>query len=713
MGITLFRSPLRWWLVLVLVLGATSLSRAQPRDPLPERFDLRDVEGVNYVTSVRRQLGGTCWTHATMAAMESNLLITGTWAAAGESGAPNLAEYHLDWWNGFNQNYNQDTDPTSGGGLTVHQGGDYRVVSAYLSRGDGAVRDQDGQIYNYAPPQHDSSYHYYLPQHILWYTAGENLERIDQIKQAVMTYGAIGTCICSASRFFNQSNYSHYQSPQDPTDPDHAVAIVGWDNTITTHASQPGAWLCKNSWGSTWGLSGYFWVSYYDKHCGHHPEMGAVAFVDVGPPEFDRIYSYDYHGWRDTLTEAGEAFNSFTTIEDEVLGAVVFITATDQASYTLKVYGGFEQGQLVDLLAEQVGVFEHTGLHTVHLAQPVHLMSGDDFYVYLFLSNGGHAYDRTSEVPVLLGAPDPPDEDEFYTTIDKYQTGGLRDTGVLVESTAQPGQSYYFSNDAWLDLYDLDPTANFCIKAGTIRQARFQPAELTGQDCPGCGSCDNAGTCQDYQIELDEVSGYACAWKSGCHDEMAAMTRAAYLWKAGECYCWSPDQQHWLTTGTCPAPDSGYCEPAGLRGAEPAGLDPAGTVVEARATLEMSAAGRRGSDLATLTIIIGPQDDTIVAVEYEMPEAWRLAAISDQGRWDATYGKLKWGPFWLDQDTLQVSATLIGPAGDLDPAATGTVTIAANGSAWRLPMITIVEKGPRQPLVRPEALTVSRLRPHR
>ncbi len=410
----------------------------------PTIFNLTCVNDQNFVTSVKLQQGGTCWTHGTMASIESALLMNGNWAAVGDTGEPNLAEYHLDWWNGYNDFNNDDADPPdSANGVELHYGGDYRMAAAYISRGEGPVRDIDGQSFYDMPPRDGPDFHKYYVRDIEWYTVGADLSNINTVKERLMEGGAVATCINSDATYFDDLTDVHYQPATVGSLPTHAVAIVGWNDFKETGAPEPGAWYVKNSWGTGWGTRGFFWVSYYDRWAGQHPLMGAVAFRNPELLSYDHIYFHDYHGWRRVRTGTPAVFNAFHAEGGDRLDAVSFYTMSDSVTYTVRVYDRFENGELLDEQSSRTGVIPYRGFHTIDLEQPVMLRNPDDaFYLYLELSDSAYAYDCTAAVDLLLGARGLP----------------------TVLSYAEPGQSYYLSGGDWHDFFEQNNTANFCVK---------------------------------------------------------------------------------------------------------------------------------------------------------------------------------------------------------------------------------------------------------
>jgi len=87
----------------------------------------------------------------------------------------------------------------------------------------------------------------------------------EEIKTALVKFGAVISYIWVNKTFqlygdgvFNDNTRvinNDKRNPDSNEEGGHVVQIIGWDDNLS-------AWLIKNSWGESWGMSGYAWVSY-------------------------------------------------------------------------------------------------------------------------------------------------------------------------------------------------------------------------------------------------------------------------------------------------------------------------------------------------------------------------------------------------------------------------------------------------------------------
>lgn len=97
---------------------------------------------------------------------------------------------------------------------------------------------------------------------------------VDALKDAVYNHGAVWTSVCVDSYFQNYSGGT-FSNTSNSTN-NHAVVICGWDDSR-------GAWLMKNSWGTSWGENGYMWIKYNANGIGKYSSIG-LPETDGNPP---------------------------------------------------------------------------------------------------------------------------------------------------------------------------------------------------------------------------------------------------------------------------------------------------------------------------------------------------------------------------------------------------------------------------------------------
>ena len=279
----------------------------------------------------------------------------------------------------------------------------------------------------------------------------------DNIKAALTTYGAVYTTIYIVPLYpaqFNMATNAYYYPTAFPAN--HGVAIVGWNDAYsrTNFVNQPpgdGAFIVKNSWGTSWGDQGYFYVSYYDANIG----KDNAVFTAQPTTNYDNIYQYDPLGDSRDFGEGGSSewgANVFTATASGNLAAVSFYTLSLNAPYEVYVYTDPTAGPInpSGYAAHVTGTIALPGYHTVPLASSVSLRAGEKFSVVVKFTSSGSA-------PVPTEAPV---------------------SGYSSQARANAGESYYHADDGtwsqgstWKDMTSYSPNTNICIKAFTTTSA--------------------------------------------------------------------------------------------------------------------------------------------------------------------------------------------------------------------------------------------------
>ncbi len=430
-------------------LNTSTFSRRKAM--LPSKYDLRD-EGRS--TSVKDQGElGFCWSFASTASMESNIITKKIDNATSEN--LDLSETGGSWFSCNGTPYKSDStygdhrdDPYNGAG-----GGLAELAAESMSSGYGAYPEELAK-YEDIENGYSEALRYYSDYKLKDYS--KLPEDVNLIKQRLMEKGAMYYSYSSFMENYYTTEdgswtYSDNGKSVNGAEPigSHAVTLVGWDDNFRKDNFHPeagvksnGAWLCKNSWGEEWGNDGYFWVSYESVVL----DFGQFEMQDKD--SFDTIHQhqtssnkYLYGGDDADNPQYFSSANVFTAKTTEELKQICYSNAVS-SNVKAKIYKldkDYTSPVDGELLAEFDSNVEYAGTHCLDVPGNITFNEGDTFSVVIegetLITNFRY-------------------EDDYHSTNDKS------------------GKSYFSDNGTdWTDVANYSNASYAAIKAYTTKSS--------------------------------------------------------------------------------------------------------------------------------------------------------------------------------------------------------------------------------------------------
>lgn len=508
-------------------LGAYDLNRDIPRletsnadlgglhidkvTELPQTYDSRTK---GYVTSVKNQNPwGTCWAFAACAAMESYALSHGL---VDNPNNVDFSEYALAYLTFKDDLYYEQTgdktvtnDPDVGfdaGGndeyafktlskwAGIYNEGTLRYYENGKSYSDGASNSK-GELPAFDISTAESDFVFVGQKYI-------NMQDTEQVKVSIMENGAVTASYFHGDAFENngpngESCLYYYNDSIKNTN--HAITIVGWDDTVdaenftTSSGKTPnrdGAWLIKNSWGPYLGKDGYMWISYEDVSI----NLTDAVVYEVAPKSlYDNIYQHDgatVFGLGVSSTKFASVYEiEDNTVNGEMIKAVSFaIMGATDAKYIVNIYKNTQnftlnQGELV---ATTTGKTTYEGYYTAVLDKPVLTQQGEIYTVEI-------CFDKS--VYIAIGYDGHP-----------IGGGGIATT----ECDSSDGESYILYYGSYVSTYEEGaPHHNLCIKMFTTDVIDYEVPQITNVEMTDCNkatiSWQKIENAIGYRLRIQEM----------------------------------------------------------------------------------------------------------------------------------------------------------------------------------------------------------------